>query len=141
MKFTNNGYQMEGHLVIRPAGPHPNPRHWAEIRTNARAREGFECATCPRSENYGFTLECHHRHYDNWGNETLRDVVMMCVPCHDLHTSAVRNARYANNRLDPPTYIVRTREVFVPRSNQSVEIEEHDEPTQIFVPRSSKYGF
>ena len=64
-------------------------------RERLRFAQG-RCETC----NADGPLECHHRcgeayERDERNAMTMNDCVMLCVPCHDLHTSANRAARYA----------------------------------------------
>jgi hypothetical protein len=90
---------IDGHLVMRPSKNHPDPNRWAALkeacRTMQRIPEGVKCATCwvVESENYG--LDLHHRHYDNFGNENMSDVVLICRLCHEAITQRIRAARFA----------------------------------------------
>lgn len=45
-------------------------------------------------------LECHHRHYDSFMNENVeKDLIMVCVPCHDIFTNEMRQKRYSKNTI------------------------------------------
>ena len=103
--INHNGRVANGHRIARPAANHPNLDHWYALRRAALERDLFAWRTCWRDEADGFALKCHHRHYDTWGHERLEDVVMLCVPCHDLHTNDVRLARYAQIARSAPTHV------------------------------------
>lgn len=74
--------------TFRPHGPHPDDRHWREIRQQALDRDGHQCRCCGAQEDdifpgYGkVRLEAHHRHYQRWGKELLDDVTVLCKECH-----------------------------------------------------------
>lgn len=42
-----------------------------------------ECNACPSVESEENKFDLHHRHYDNFGNESLSDVTLLCRRCHD----------------------------------------------------------
>jgi hypothetical protein len=86
--------RIEGRATKRPASAHPNPEAWDRLRAEVRALQDNECGACWRSGNE-HRLELHHRHYDTWGRETQRDVVLLCVSCHDAITSRIRAERFA----------------------------------------------
>jgi hypothetical protein len=83
-------FLVKANNTYRPNANHPNPKHWEEIRKQAIERDGGACRCCEETED----LECHHRHYRNWGQERLEDVVMLCRQCHDSITSRLRSERY-----------------------------------------------
>lgn len=93
MKHSHNGYEADGHRLDRPEENHPNSAHWAQICRIALLRDGQACRTCWKSAKDGYSLECHHRHYDNWGNERPEDVVILCKWCHDLLIADMKQAR------------------------------------------------
>ena len=78
---------IDGHLVMRPSDQYDAER-WMELKDRVRGiRPG--CATCWRPGE-----ELHHRHYDNFGSETLDDVTLLCGECHRYITSRIRKARW-----------------------------------------------
>jgi len=91
--------------VMRPACQHPNPDHWAEVRTAALHRDGQACRCCPNDIASGVSLQIHHRHYGNWGQEAIEDLVTLCVLCHDAITSRIRETTEYN--IVPPERMVR----------------------------------
>lgn len=55
---------------------------WKEFRTKALTTYGTICNRCGE---YG--TDVHHKTYDNWGNERLEDVEVLCRDCHQVeHT-------------------------------------------------------
>ena len=139
MENIHNGYVADGHRIYRPAKNHPNPEHWANIRRLALLRDGKACRTCWRTARNGYSLECHHRHYDNWGHERLEDVVILCIRCHDLHTNDVREARYAYRQtISPPTVDIPS-EVYVPYRRKETEVPSYKTPTAVFIPNRRVY--
>jgi len=89
----------------RPFGLHPHPAHWEKIRKQALKRDGYQCRLCNHSQKDGYRLECHHRHYENWGEENLEDVTMLCIECHDLITNYNRESRYAEREYSMTPYV------------------------------------
>lgn len=131
---ANSGYEADGHRIARPSINHPDPRHWNLIRIAALMRDRHACRTCWRTESDGYALECHHRHYDNWGAENLEDVVILCVRCHDLHTSDVRLARYAASSVAQVRATFGLPETYVPCLRKEIELAPHHKSQVVFVP-------
>ncbi len=86
--------KIEGHLVTRPAKDHPDLAYWFALRNLKVIDQDYQCATCWRSSE-DYSMELHHRHYDNWGQERLEDVALLCVSCHDAITNTIRSRRRA----------------------------------------------
>ena len=80
------------HGTKRPRRDHPNPIYWSKLRKRVLKKQNFECATCPATAE-DYALDLHHRHYDNFGKEKLKDVVILCRMCHDSITSRLRSSR------------------------------------------------
>ena len=77
-------YQSEN-IGARPKEPHPNPTYWRDLRDGIKKKKN-RCHICGNS--FGF-CQLHHRHYDTWGCETEKDVVLVCPQCHaNLHSEA-----------------------------------------------------
>ena len=51
---------------------------WKEFRKRALSHYG---AICNRCGEHGTDVD--HLHYDNWGQEKLEDVQILCRPCHE----------------------------------------------------------
>ena len=75
---------------------------WRAKRQIVLARDGWECQllACV-SQGYcdKESLQVHHKHYRNFGNEQLDDLITLCPQCHDLATDLQRRRRYTQNQL------------------------------------------
>ena len=56
-----------------------NSPEWAEKRKAVRLRDK-KCQKCGRKR----FLHVHHLTYENFGNEKLEDLILLCNRCHDL---------------------------------------------------------
>lgn len=94
-----------GFRVTRPGKVQKNPDNWKALQTIVRERQrsarGVHCGACWLAESDGVPFELHHRHYNNWGNEQLEDVVLLCALCHEAITSRIRSARAALGDRSP----------------------------------------
>jgi hypothetical protein len=88
-------------LAPRPAGPHPDPAHWRQVRAAALARDRG-CRLCGDDRE----LEVHHRSYQRWGREEPADLTVLCRGCHDLVTGAMMRLRDARRRPPPDGRVV-----------------------------------
>lgn len=69
-------------LKEMPYDEYLDTEHWQELRKNKLA--GASCATCGRKIN----LSLHHKNYDHLGEETSKDVIVLCDICHrGIHTN------------------------------------------------------
>jgi len=68
---------------------HLNSRTWRLLRREVLKRDNHECQTCCATGD----LEVHHKHYRNLGNEDMKDLIALCVPCHEAITSSIRFRR------------------------------------------------
>jgi 5-methylcytosine-specific restriction endonuclease McrA len=62
---------------------------WQQRRRQALARAGYRCQTCGRRDA---TLDVHHNNYQNYGDERLEDLVVLCRSCHQTFHGAVADA-------------------------------------------------
>lgn len=90
---------MDGKLIMRPNQPY-NQDYWSELKQQRRklqrGKDGkVYCGTCWTVECEKTPFDLHHRHYDNFTEEKLEDVVLLCRSCHEAITSRIRFARYA----------------------------------------------
>lgn len=123
----NRVSSIDGYVVKRPAGNHPDPMYWEILREYVRDRQRLQtgvvqCATCPCIEGGQHGFELHHKHYNNFGAEGLEDVVLLCVPCHDAITNRLRSWRMAHgdmtmNPSNDNTRIKRSSFISVSRIN------------------------
>ncbi len=68
-----------------------NSRTWRLLRREVLKRDDNQCQTCCSTED----LQVHHKHYNNLGHEDMKDLIVLCVPCHDGITSSIRFRRDA----------------------------------------------
>ena len=90
---------VDGNVIKRPANKQHNPDNWVQLQ---KARRGLQtqdgsvyCGTCDEVEGGQHRFELHHRRYNNFGNEPLHDVILLCKPCHNAITSRIRSKRFA----------------------------------------------
>lgn len=134
MNYTHNGYTADGRQIYRPAIEHPNPRHWAHIRRIALLRDGQSCRTCWKSAKDGHSLECHHRHYDNWGHERPEDVVILCDRCHELIKSDIRQARRQFLQTMFPPSTTTLTDIDAPYFKTEIPVPSYSNPSSLYVP-------
>ena len=134
MNYSHNGYMADGHQIYRPAINHPNPKHWVHIRRIALLRDGQACRTCWKSGKDGHSLECHRRHYDNWGQERPEDVVILCDRCHELIKSDIRQARrkYLQTIFPPSTTTL--TDIYTPYYRTEIPVPSYSTPSSLLVP-------
>lgn len=92
MPFKHPTRVINNKNAVRPLGKHPNPGHLEALRQQKMHEQHGCCACCPLDNASGYTLELHHRHYENWGHESPEDVVLLCPLCHTAITSRFRFA-------------------------------------------------
>lgn len=68
-------------LKTMPYEDYLNTPHWHEVREAALERAGHRCQVC---NHYGKNLQAHHRTYENRGNESPQDIIILCGDCHAL---------------------------------------------------------
>jgi 5-methylcytosine-specific restriction endonuclease McrA len=88
----NNLMAFRDFKTKRPSISHPDVNFWQELKQKTLELQGNQCATCPASAE-DYPLDLHHRHYDNFGKEEQKDVVILCRLCHDAITSRLRSVR------------------------------------------------
>jgi 5-methylcytosine-specific restriction endonuclease McrA len=135
---------VDGNVIKRPGGAQKNPEHWSSMQIARREMQSeggkVYCGTCDALEGGSHRFELHHRRYDNFGNESLHDVILLCEPCHDAITARIRNKRYAAGDLrveiEFSEPIVEQR--YVPQPRQvTVTVERKAEPERpAFRPKS-----
>jgi 5-methylcytosine-specific restriction endonuclease McrA len=59
--------------------------HWKKLRALALKEANYQCALCPSTKS----LEAHHKIYAHLGQETLKDIVVLCSLCHSIHHDKV----------------------------------------------------
>ena len=56
--------------------------HWKQKRIEAFKFYGKKCMMCGDSDKQ---LSVHHNNYDNLGNESMQDLIVLCGECHGRH--------------------------------------------------------
>ncbi len=49
-----------------------------------KKQAAYRCAHCGYGGYSSATLEVHHLTYENFGRENMKDLVVLCKPCHEL---------------------------------------------------------
>lgn len=55
-----------------------NSNEWKEKRQELIDKIGYECQQCGWNHN----LQVHHKTYENFGNESIDDLQLLCYTCH-----------------------------------------------------------
>src|SRR5262245_12038603 len=76
---------------------HLSSAYWKDLRQQVFDRDDWRCVLCDSPED----LQCHHRTYERFGKEELRDCYTLCPSCHDLVTDHQRRQRYTTRDLPP----------------------------------------
>lgn len=86
-------YDYAGRLQLRPTY-NPDPFHTANMARAAVVLAGFRCQVCGDGR---YTVEAHHRDYDNFGKEQLSDFCVLC-PKHHAQYHSELNAEKRKRR-------------------------------------------
>ena len=62
---------------------------WQARRFDTLSRAGHRCQTCRRQD---LRLDVHHNTYENYGDERLRDLTVLCEDCHSLFHRRMEDA-------------------------------------------------
>lgn len=65
---------------------------WRERATQAKERAGWRCQTCNVPGDYSI-LDAHHRTYERLGHEDPDDITVLCRPCHEAITAAIKGRK------------------------------------------------
>lgn len=58
---------------------HITSEKWKKLRERVIAKRGKKCQKCRSTTR---PLQLHHKHYDTFGNERMKDVRLLCMDCH-----------------------------------------------------------
>ena len=88
LRFGDNpggvGQELPAYLRKLPYAKYLESKHWRSFRRKAIDKALKRCQVC----NAEGSLDVHHRTYERKGCEELRDVIVLCRPCHTLfHTN------------------------------------------------------
>lgn len=67
---------------------------WREFRAQVLVEAGWRCRRCGKQTD----LEVHHKNYANVGREELKDVMVLCIDCHDKEHPNHPRRRYNKGR-------------------------------------------
>lgn len=54
-------------------------KKWRKFRERIIAKRGKKCQKCGNTTR---PLQLHHKHYDTFGIERPKDVLLLCMDCH-----------------------------------------------------------
>ena len=74
---------------------------WSFIRNQKLRETGLRCQACGCIYNDSSCLEIHHTHYENFQNESLSDLVALCLLCHDV-IGLIRKMRKIEYQIEDP---------------------------------------
>ena len=67
-------------LCAMPYEEYLQTEEWKAKRMIAMHRADFRCQVCNSKKE----LNTHHRHYQDVGNEKMKDLPVLCRECHEL---------------------------------------------------------
>lgn len=83
VSFVKNGFRTDRKKDYQK---YLKSQHWLEFRETALDNAGRKCQVCGATES----LDVHHNNYDNLGNETLTDVVVLCRKHHAMFHGKIK---------------------------------------------------
>jgi hypothetical protein len=88
-EFLDQQRQQASDLARRQHVRNQRTQRYAALRSEALSAAGHRCERCGAQT----PLQLHHRHYATLGRESLRDIEMLCDPCHLRETERQRALR------------------------------------------------
>ena len=72
---------------------------WRAVRERKLESKQYRCEKCGARKSARVQLHCHHRNYERWGHEWLRDLRVLCQSCHlTMHGNARRTSQRKTQR-------------------------------------------
>lgn len=68
-------------------------KEWRVIADEAKNKAGRRCQVCNCSE-HEIVLNVHHRTYENLGNESPEDLIVLCSRCHFVFENLLGNINH-----------------------------------------------
>jgi len=68
-------------------------KKWKRLRERVIAKRGRKCQRCKSTTR---PLQLHHKHYNTFGHERTKDVLLLCVDCHLIEDRLRRKKTYEN---------------------------------------------
>ncbi len=62
---------------------HLQSDYWKQLRTTVLTLHNNTCQCC-KNQFRTYALHLHHKHYKTLGNESIKDVVLLCQDCHKI---------------------------------------------------------
>ena len=81
-KYSELRRSREAELANMPYREYLKTPEWKDRRVKALSFAKHRCQLCNAS---GVQLDVHHRTYADRGNEKMRDLIVLCHPCHSKH--------------------------------------------------------
>lgn len=78
---------------------HPPHPYWARVRALRYEADGGQCALCHAKIDRG-QAQTHHISYERLGHESLRDVITLCIPCHEHFHETWKHGEYYKEQDD-----------------------------------------
>lgn len=70
-----------------------NSAKWSSLKLERFAIDEGICKRCCKKIHISKS-NCHHIHYDNFKDESIYDLVTLCIPCHEkVHKHHGKNAK------------------------------------------------
>jgi 5-methylcytosine-specific restriction endonuclease McrA len=64
----------------RPYAERRQTKEWAILKKQVHRRDGYRCRLCGRDD---VQLHVHHRTYETYAEEKLKDLITLCRTCHE----------------------------------------------------------
>lgn len=77
-------------MVTRFYREYLKSKRWKDKRQQVFAHYGKRCYACRKTAK---VLHCHHLSYAHLGNEPIKDLIPLCVPCHKALTKIYKRNR------------------------------------------------
>jgi 5-methylcytosine-specific restriction endonuclease McrA len=81
--------------ILRHERAYRASKQWKELRKLVYADRGYKCEACGGTNK----LHVHHKTYENFGNESIDELELLCSSCHrKRHHDVLKDAELRLNR-------------------------------------------